>query len=126
MYIQTHPITLQDILDLEDGSFKEECLIRLIECGFIQKTKSWEKISMRDLDKIRPGVILKRIFDGHESIIHVTSDPYWSSWSEATSLQHIFVCKVKRFGHHEVQYVMNNIYEYSINNLFKGDVYIEQ
>jgi hypothetical protein len=119
-YTQLKDIKLKDILDLVDGPFRDSCISQLLACGFIKKTEpEWQEITMRDLDKIRPGVTLKRIIDkGCETIIHVTSDPYWTSW-HAPSMNHILVFKDRSssgFTEHED----------SINDLFNGKVYIQE
>lgn len=78
-----------------------------------EKVPTWQKITLRDLHKIRPGVTLKRIYNGSESIIHVGSDPYWTSW-KPENMRHIFV------------YRDRHNCENSINDLFNGEVYIQK
>ncbi len=122
-YKQLREIKLQDVLNLEDSQLKQECLRRLTDCGFIEEDRpKWEKLTLKDLHKIRPGVTLKRIIESrYESIIHVTSDPYWSSWQALGYLNHILVCTVEKGSSGRPE--KNN--EYSINKLFDGDVYIQ-
>ena len=123
-YEQLRDIKLQDILGLPDGPFKIEALNRLAECGFIREKKlEWQEITIRDLHKIRPGVTLKRVVRSskYESIIHVTSDPYWTSWEPSNA--HILVCTIEPGSGHGTY---NGHNEYSINDLFNGCVYINR
>jgi len=86
----------------------------LPEHGFIEEVKkeAWVKIGYKDLHKIRPGKKIKRVYAGHEQTYDITTDPYWTTWN---SRPHILVVKSKyRDGEDE----------YSINDLFNGDVYI--
>ncbi len=120
-YTQLKEIKLQDILDLDNDAFKAECLDRLAECGFIKKEEpEWERITMRNLNEIRNGVTIKRTFDRRDLLIHVTSDPYWSSWRKERP--HILVFSIKRGCGLGID--INGANEYSINDLFTGNVYI--
>jgi len=86
----------------------------LLDHDFIEKVEkeTWVKIGYKDLHKIRPGKKIKRVYAGHEQTYDITTDPYWTTWS---SRPHILVVKSKyRDGEDE----------YSINDLFNGDVYI--
>ena len=127
-YKQLKDIKLEDILGLEDTFFKDECLGRLIECGFIEKEKpEWKEITFKNLAKIRSGVTLKRTVThcGHEAIIHVLSDPYWTSWDETNPyLDHIFVVKIREGSGHGKR--SGDDCEYSVNDLFNGSVYIKE
>ena len=123
-YKQLKDIELQSILALDEGPFRIECLNRLKECGFIEEEKpEWQEITMRDLHKIRAGETFKRVLeDKRESIVHVASHPYWSSWQLSGRLSHILVCRISNESGHGTY--KNGVYEYSINDLFNGRVYI--
>lgn len=126
-YKQLKDIRLKDILDLASGPFRNECIQELIQCGFIEEEKSeWKEINLRSLDRIRPGVTLKRIIkSGHESIIDVLSDPYWVSWHNTDPhLDHILVISIKKDSGHGRYRDRDS--EYSINDLFNGKVFIEE
>ena len=113
-YIQLKEITLDAIL--EEGAYEGEWIDWLIKHGFIKEKEKWEKITLRDLCKIRPGVKLKRIWNDHEEIIHITSDPYWASWVD---FPHILLYRSKHYSSH------TSDREHSINDLFNGDVYLK-
>ena len=123
-YRQLKDIKLQSILELDEGPFRTECLNRLKECGFIKEEKpEWQEITMRDLHKIRAGVTLKRVLeDKRESIVHMASNPYWSSWQLSGYLSHILVCQISNESGYGIY--KNGVYEYGINDLFNGRVYI--
>lgn len=124
-YKQLKEIKLQDILDLGEGQLRQECLRRLIDCGFIEEKKpEWERITLKDLHRIRPGVMLKRILVPYEKIIHVESDPYWSLWSLTGRFDHILVYKEKLIQAGQ-SFRSGQERESSINDLFDGEVYIQ-
>lgn len=115
-YKQLKEIRLQDVLDLEEGFLKYQCIERLINYEFIEEKKpEWKKITLRDLHKIRPGVTLKRILSqSYERIINVVSDPYWSTWN----LEHVFVYKERRSSGQEKESRINGLFD-------DGEVYIQ-
>ena len=125
-YKQLRDVKLQNILELDEGPFRIECLNRLEKCGFIEeKEPEWYEITMKDLHKIRGGITLKRVLSGgHESIFNVTSDPYWSSWQPEGYLSHILVCTIEEGSTHGMS--IRGVSEYSINDLFNGKVYISK
>lgn len=92
----------------------------LISNGFIEKVEEeqWREITLRDLDKIREGVTLKREVEDCTTICHVHSEPFWTSWP---SNPHILVFKCvadynHRYGTHG---------EMPINDLFNGKVFLK-
>lgn len=69
-------ITFNDVLELEPGQFKDECIKRLIDCGFIEKRQRFYEMGQR-FKHGRDVYILSRLDKDRVILINLEDGNSW-------------------------------------------------
>jgi len=109
-YRKIRNIDLHDILNLEDGPFRDECIRRLIECGLIEEKQKCYKFGQRFLH-FRDEYILAYLGNGTATLINTKSGWTWAGVKNIQGREYVTQEELNELygetGHHNLTPIKN-------------------
>ena len=115
---------LFDLIKFEDYmeiALKHPCFIEwLLKEGYIkEKVEKWVQVGWKDIQSFQPGVILKRVWRGHDETMEVMKEVYWRDFVGGKKLLGI---KVSYRSTYDRIFGKNR---YFLDDLFNGQVFMK-